>query len=456
MSVNVPSKKGIIAELHDPFVSEETTSASDETTSKERTGLYRTVRRGVGSIKRWITRGLKLAPAVQTSSKYLPIYLNFEKEGAQPFLKKALVICEARGFYQTPAQLQQSHHANYAETVEIARAFNRLGYSVDAMDVFDSETVPTTVYDVVFGEHYNYGRLLSGLPNKTLKIFYATRSYWRSEHQAIEKRAERIQRTRGVVLPLKHWEEENTWPEQSDAIIVLGNKTTAATFDSQRVPVQMIDNCALYLPPPNLKQKNFEEARKNFLWVGSRTLLRKGLDLVLEAFSTLPDFHLWICGPVNESSERDFAGAYRQELFHTPNIHPIGFIAPKSQTMMTLMDNCAALVFTSCSEGMSGGVLDCMAQGLVPIVSQEAGVDTEAFGITLKQCTTEDIRDAVAEFASLPPEICYARAQEAYDKTQTRYTLAAYGRNIEHLLKSAIDNAEQTRPVGEEPSASKK
>lgn len=438
MSLYTLPKQEVITELCDPFEPKTT-----EVKPEQAIHLYRAAKRKAGEIKRWLLKGSKLVPEAQDLSQHSLTYVDFEKDGTPPFLKKALIICASDGFLQTPDQLRQSPHANQAQNVEIARAFNRLGYSADIMDVFDSESCPQKHYDVVFGEHYNYGRLLSHLSSETLKIFYATRSYWRAEHQAIEERAARIQQTRGAVIPVKHWEEENNWVEQSAAVIVVGNKTTAATFGSQHVPVQMIDNSALHLPPPNLSQKNFAEARKNFLWVGSRTLLRKGLDLVLEAFSTLPDLHLWICGPVDEDNERDFVSAYRQELFHTSNIHPIGFIAPQSETMITLMNKCAALIFTSCSEGMSGGVLDCMAQGLVPIISQESGVDTEDFGMTLEPCTVESIREAVTSFAGLAPETCRTMAQEAYDKTQTRYTLAAYGRNIERLLETAIKDAGQ-------------
>ncbi len=433
MSLDATSKKEVISELSDPFEPKKTPN-----------GFYLAARFKAGQIKRWILKKPELVSSPQAVPPRTPMYFDFEKDGTLPFTKKALIICETRGFFLTPEQIQQSLHANQAETVEIARAFNRLGYSVDTMDVFDAESVPSTRYDVVFGEHYNYGRLLPHLPKETLRIFYATRCHWRAEHQAIEERAARIKRTRGAVIPVKHWEESNTWVEQSDAIIVLGNKTTAATFINYSAPVQKIDNCALYLPRPNLEKKDFAEARKNFLWLGSWTLLRKGLDLVLEAFSALPDLHLWICGPLESENELDFVSAYRQELYHAPNIHPIGFIAPQSDTMKTLMDKCAALVFTSCAEGMSGGVLDCMAQGLVPIVSREAGVDTEAFGITLEPCTVESIQAAVLNFSNLPPEACRTMAREAYDKTQTRYTLAAYGRNIEGLLRTAITGAERT------------
>ena len=428
----------MIIELSDPFVPKKT-----------KIGLYSAAKSKAKQIRRWLLKEAKLVPEAQALPQYSLTYVDFEKDGRPPFRKKALLVCASHGFLQTPEQLQHSPHANQAQNVEIARAFNRLGYSVDVMDVFDGESFPRNDYDVVFGEHYNYGRLLPHLPQETLKIFYATRSYWRAEHQAIEERAARIKETRGAVVPVQQWEKENDWVEQSDAVIVVGNNVTAATFKdaaalkSQHVSVQMIDNSALSLPPPDLGQKNFGEARKNFLWVGSRTLLRKGLDLVLEAFSALPDLHLWICGPVNEDGERDFVRAYRQELFHTSNIHPIGFIAPQSETMIALMNKCAALIFTSCSEGMSGGVLDCMAQGLVPIISQESGVDTEDFGMTLEPCTVESIQAAVTSFAGLSPETCRTMAQEAYDKTQTRYTLTAYGRNIERLLNAAIQDAGQ-------------
>ena len=430
MSLEATSKKKVIPELSDPFEPKKTPR-----------GFYPAARRKAGQIKRWLLRKPVQASDPQALPPRTPMFLNFERDGTPPFSKKALIICETRGFFLTPEQLKQSPHSNRAQNVEIARAFNRLGYSADIMDVFDSRSIPQGRYDVVFGEHDNYGRLLPHFPKNALKIFYATRSYWRAEHRAIEERAARIKETRGAVIPVRHWEKENDWAERSDAVIVVGNDATVETFKSQHAFVQAIDNSALHLPPPDLEKKDFAEARENFLWLGSWTLLRKGLDLVLEAFSTTPNLHLWICGPLESEGEKDFVSAYRTELFHTPNIHSIGFVAPQSDTMKTLMDKCAALVFTSCAEGMSGGVLDCMAQGLVPILSREAGVDTEDFGMILEPCTVETLREAVIKFASLPPETCRRMAQAAYDKTQTRYTLAAYGKNIERLLKTAIEDA---------------
>ena len=61
--------------------------------------------------------------------------------------------------------------------MEIARAFKRLGYVVDVVDWLDNTFISTDHYDVFFGMHYNFGRLLSYMDDRTTKVYYATGAY---------------------------------------------------------------------------------------------------------------------------------------------------------------------------------------------------------------------------------------------------------------------------------------
>jgi glycosyltransferase involved in cell wall biosynthesis len=74
---------------------------------------------------------------------------------------------------------------------------------------------------------------------------------------------------------------------------------------------------------PWSESKDFDACRRNFLWFGSGGFIRKGLDLVLEAFAGMPEYHLTVCGPIEE--ERDFQQAFAKELYDTPNIHTLGW-----------------------------------------------------------------------------------------------------------------------------------
>ena len=55
------------------------------------------------------------------------------------------------------------------------------------------------------------------------------------------------------------------------------------------------------------KNKNFNEARKHFLWFGGGGAILKGLDLVVETFASLPHLQLSIIGPASyEKSLRKY------------------------------------------------------------------------------------------------------------------------------------------------------
>ena len=61
-------------------------------------------------------------------------------------------------------------------------------------------------------------------------------------------------------------------------------------------------------------------------------MVHKGLNLVLEAFSQLPDYNLIVCGPVEK--DKDFENAYFKELYQLPNIKTLGFVALDSKDFL--------------------------------------------------------------------------------------------------------------------------
>jgi glycosyltransferase involved in cell wall biosynthesis len=161
-------------------------------------------------------------------------------------------------------------------------------------------------------------------------------------------------------------------------------------------------------------------------------MVHKGLDLALEAFAGMPAYHLTVCGPVQR--EKDFEQAFYKELYETPNIHTIGWVDTATPTFAEITSKCVGLVYPSCSEGQSGAVVECLHAGLVPIVSYESGVDVHDFGVTLKTCSIEEIRDEVQRIAKLPPQEIKRMACAAWKFARANHTRERFAEAYQKVI----------------------
>src|SRR5258708_20648663 len=165
---------------------------------------------------------------------------------------------------------------------------------------------------------------------------------------------------------------------------VLGNQFTLDTVRYAHKPLYPVPiiPCGCYGWPEG---KDCDSCRNRFLWFGSGGVVRKGLDLVLEAFAEMPDYHLTVCGPVH--ADEDFEQAYHEELYDTPNIETIGWIDIDGPKFRDICMNSVAMIYPSSAEGQCGGVITCMHAGLIPVISYGSGVDGYDFGSILPDCS---------------------------------------------------------------------
>lgn len=166
-------------------------------------------------------------------------------------------------------------------------------------------------------------------------------------------------------------------------------------------------------------------------------MVHKGLDLVLEAFARMPEYHLTVCGPV--ANEKDFERVYDQELYHTPNIHTFGWIDIGSPEFVNLAAQCIGLVYPSCSEGSAGAVITCLHAGLIPIISHESGVDVgKDVGVLLDDCSIEAIQEAVRHIANASTEELQQRSRIAWEFARANHTMEnfenQYGKMVEKII----------------------
>lgn len=245
-----------------------------------------------------------------------------------------------------------------------------------------------------------------------------------------------MQQRRGTTLPARRYERPNRGIEFADCGVMFGNEFTLSTFRYAGRPLYRVPiPCQTTYAWP--EDKRWDQVRRSFVFFSSGGMVHKGLDLVLEAFAGMPDYGLTVCGPVEE--EEDFCAAYRKELFETSNIRTLGWVDVQGRGFLDMAHSSIGLVYPSCSEGGASAALTCMQTGLIPIVSYESSVDMLDFGLQLKQCTVEDIREAASTLASLPTALLERRARETWQYARAHFTRERFAEEFGRLMAVLLD-----------------
>ena len=347
----------------------------------------------------------------------------------------ALISYIVEPFTVTPGHFS-NFHTMYWECYEVARLFAERGYAVDIVSAGNKAFIPRKPYAVCIDSEDNLERLRKYLPKDCKKVFPVLMSHWEAYNQAEESRLDALEKRRGARLVPRRKLKSSRNAEIADYLVGFGNKAIFDTFKRFGKPIFFIpiSSVVQYDFP---ESKDWEKARKNFLWIGGGGAVLKGLDLALEAFAGMPDLHLHVCGPVQ--AEKDFVAAYTKELTRTPNIHVYGRLDVAGKEFRDIVNACAAIVYPSGGEGTSGAVVQAMHAGLVPIITHETGIREDAGYIPLVDPTPESVAKAVRNFSELPADEVRAHSKKIWDFARRVYTREefskAYARFIDTVLK---------------------
>ncbi|UVT19550.1 MAG: glycosyltransferase [Nitrospira sp.] len=335
-------------------------------------------------------------------------------------------------FLLKPGEPMPNSHTQYWDCFQIARTFLDLGYSVDVIDSRNKTFDPTKNYSVFIGHRINFDRIAELLKRDCVKIAHLDTAQWVFNNHATYLRKIELQQRRGVTIRQGHRIiEHNLAIENADYGVTYGNRFTLDTYRYANKPIFRvpISTCALFPWP---EDKNYDACRYHFLWFGSEGLVHKGLDLVLEAFAEMPDCHLYVCGPLQQ--EQDFVKAYYKELYQTPNIHAFRWVDVNGPEFAEIANKCLGLVYPSCSEAGGGSVITCMHAGMIPIVSYEASVDVDDFGVVLKDHSVETIKNTVRMIAGLPAEQLQRMARKAWEFARAHHTRENFSEEYKNIV----------------------
>jgi hypothetical protein len=322
--------------------------------------------------------------------------------------------------------------SNLGIAQQIPQVLNELGYIVDIIQFDTKGWKLSKRYDLFIGHGgVNFEDILCQLPKDAVRIYFSTGLYWKEMNIREAKRIYDLALRRGYLLPpdrtIRHSEEYAT--RASDGIICLGN--TCATNTYHDFPLVIgINNATYPVTWSDWKTKDFEKGRRHFLFFSGGGNVHKGLDLLLEAFVGT-DLHLHIC----QSMNGDFAGAYRQELRECPNIHFYGPVTMRSSQFESLSHLCNWVISATCAEGQPGAIIECMGYGLIPILPESANIDLEDFGILLRECTIERIREAVWESALMSISECKQRSLLTHATVGNKYSPERFNSSLKDAVQ---------------------
>lgn len=345
-------------------------------------------------------------------------------------------------FIQAPDEYFTDPHPNYWTAEEVARLFSERGYDVDVINWNDFRFIPRKKYAVCVDMQYNLERLARYLPPNCVKVMYLVASHPKFQNQAENRRLLALEERRGVKLSPKRTEFLTSNPGVADIMAGYGNQTVRETYAEYGkgiipLPIPAMDS---YDFP---ERKDFEKARRHFLWFGGGGAVLKGLDLIIEAFAGLPRLKLTAIGPA--AFEKDIERIYAKELklpnitrYSKPRINDSGEIKTDGVDLSEILNQCGAIIGMSASEGGGGATIHAMQAGLVPIVTPNTGIDERAPAIVIEDPTVENIRKAVLEFSNLPPEKVERRSKDTWKFAREHHTKLAFTKAFENLIDNVI------------------
>lgn len=329
-------------------------------------------------------------------------------------------------------------HTNQAEALEIAKVFNELGYNIDIVDYCYEGNLNYDKYSVIFGFGEPLEKSFYDRNHKILTVYYGTGMNTIYSNFFTLKRIEEVYKKTGKWLLESGRIVDKAWSVQTslvDSIITLGNDEVVNSYKKHffkkiyNIPVTYYK---LFDQEDILKNKNFREAKSHFLWFGSSGLIHKGLDLLLEVFKEIPDLYLHVCGPID--NEPKFKNVYYEELYNTKNIHTYGYQDIKSKSFKDIISKCAFIIFPSCSEGEPSSVINVMVYGLIPIVTNTAGIRIKDFGIEIKQLTRMSVKESITKAANLNESEIKERSIKCASDTINSHSIEKFSFELKKAL----------------------
>lgn len=332
-------------------------------------------------------------------------------------------------------------HSLFWEMREICRTLCRLGFEVDMIDMGEHPPPRYPGYQGIVSIHDGLWRYAQSLPGHARKMMWMTGSHPEFQNRREMERLHALESRRNCVcIPRRQIPNPATEVASmamADHCALVGNETTRATYPvSLHAKIELIQVSAeASRPKPTSRMA---PSPREFVWLSSSGAILKGLDILLDLFSS----HMWptlhIIGPIEQ--EEDFANIYHAELEEHPRIKRHGFRLADDPELLRIFDLAAIVLHPSASEGMSGAVSHCLQAGLYPIISRASGIDLPAgCGRYLETCTHDEVAAAIQEVLSLDDARLVSEIEQTQAMAIARLSRNAFSQRLAAMFGTWLD-----------------
>lgn len=336
------------------------------------------------------------------------------------------------------------YHSGPWESNMIVSLFLKRGYIVDVIHYTNRSFVPKEMYAVIFcsTELCRLVAYAKNPPEEIIKIWHPNiSSIEHNNRTELERIAALEARRQGALYFPKRQEpferlQEKTM-ELADAVIMGGNAVVLNTYPKRfhnKIDLVPVSASPLY----HLKtEKEYTPREREFVWYFGNGAVRKGLDLVLEAFAKHPDWKLNVIGL--PQTEPDFMKIYRKELTEMPHIKLHGYQNPRSKSFDDIMRRSFCFIAPTCTESISTAVGTMLQAGLYPLISRETGIDLpEGAGKYFNELSVEEVERLVREALALSDEQLCKEIRATQGFALKAYSREAFTQSMDAALERVL------------------
>lgn len=293
-------------------------------------------------------------------------------------------------------------HNRYLQCKLMIEVLNEAGYNVYLYDYLCSKVDTDINYDLFIGHNISFGALASKLNHNCKKVLLTTGCSPEYDNNQLCIRNKDLQIRKkthcNFYKPIENYQYALNNCNISDQIFMIGSEYikengwyTLAKSKSY-----------LYNNVTSLTPRIKENKTGNYIYMSSVGQLRRGLDLVLEAFENRNE-KLYICAPYEQ--EPNFIKYFEDIITKSKNIIMIGYINQGGEKFKKIINNVDFAILPSCSEGQSGSIINLMGYGLIPIVPDNVGIENiNKIGLKIEKFTVEEIKRILERAKGLKEE----------------------------------------------------
>lgn len=336
-------------------------------------------------------------------------------------------------YFSTANLNSKMGHTNLLESIQIINVFKEFDYIIDVAHCNSEESLEFLKgekYDIIFGFGQVF-RKISKLNPLAKKIIYVTENHPElSLKNELERNQYFYERT-GKKIPLRRsgvYYKENDF-ENIDYAIIMGEKKPFEKYSFKKYnifPTGFLNKNYIF------KNRDIDNSKKNFLWLGSNGAVHKGLDLLIEVFKNYPEINLHICG---FNQEEKYLKIPKLE-----NIINYGRIDIQSQEFLKLADRCSYIILPSCSEGFSTSIGTGMLHSMIPLVCKDTGFNRlDDKVILFDDHKIEYLEKEIINLSLKKDDELEELHEKVYLYARNNFTIEDFTEKFRNIIKGIID-----------------